>query len=132
MTSLDGAEREKEAVEQIQTTPPKITLSNVPATLVLIDGDPRLQPVEDQPRVMRIGNTPFVLLFDMDAKRYYLKAGDPWMTAPEVTADWQPVQGAPPRAIAAAGDKLATPPDPDDAAPPPADAAAGPPPRIIV
>ena len=51
LASLEVVEKEKVAAEQLQTTPPKIIVTNVPATLVMIDGEPKLQPVEQTRKV---------------------------------------------------------------------------------
>ena len=93
-TSLDVAQKEQVAADQLQTTPPKIIYTNVPSTLVVIDGQPQLQQVQ-QTRVMRVVNTPFVILFDMDGKRYFLKAGDLWFTGADATGPWSQAAGVP-------------------------------------
>ena len=121
MTSLDTAERQKVAVQQLQTTPPKIIFTTTRSTLITIDGRPKLQPAPDQPSVMQVVNTPFIILFDMPSKRYFLKTGDTWMSAPEVTGPWGAAADVP-RAVAAAGSKLAQPaenPNSTPAPPPP-------------
>ena len=73
--SLDTARREQIEADHIETAPPRIVFSTTPATLVILNGPPRLEPVESSPGVSRVANTPFVLLFDTAGKRYYLKAG---------------------------------------------------------
>jgi hypothetical protein len=130
MTSLDVAEKEKSATAQLQTTPPKIIFTTTPATLITIDGPPKLQQAQ-QPGVMRVVNTPFILLLDMPTKRYYLKAGDTWMTAADVTGPWANAATVP-QTVAAEAQQLAPPPDPNAPQagaplPPP-----GPPGQIIV
>ncbi|MDB5330642.1 MAG: hypothetical protein JWP03_1793, partial [Phycisphaerales bacterium] len=107
--SLDTAHMEKVEAERIQTTPPHILISTTPATLVLINGPPRLQAVGGQPGVSQVANTPFILLFDGTGRRYYLKAGERWVSAPAVTGPWANATDVPP-AIANAGAQLATPP----------------------
>ena len=130
MTSLDVAQKEKVAAEELQTTPPKIIFTATPAVLVSIDGDPQLQQT-DQPRVMRVVNTPFILLFDESSRQDFLKTGDTWMSAPEVTGPYTVAPSVPPDVIAAAS-KLVAPPTDEDAAAPVTAPANGPPPQIIV
>ncbi len=48
-----------------------------PATLVSIDGQPKLQMVDQSP-LMRVVNTPFLILFEPETKRYFLKVGPAW------------------------------------------------------
>ena len=129
LTSLDVVEREKAAVSQLQTAPPKIIFTTTPATLITIDGPPKLQQGQ-RPGVMRVVNTPFILLLDMPTRRFYLKAGDSWMSAADVTGPWTNA-AALPAAVAAEGQQLAVPADPNtpQAGAPPAPAQPG---QIIV
>jgi hypothetical protein len=107
MTSLDLAEKESAAAGQLRTDPPKILFSTVPATLVTVDGPPRLKQADQSP-VMRVVNTPFLILLDPQSKRYFLKAGTAWVSAPEATG---PYEDAPdvPAAVAAVAAKLQQP-----------------------
>ena len=117
--TLQVAQQEKINVGQLQTAPPKILYSTVPSTLVLIDGAPQLQPV-DQTQVMRVVNTPFIMLLDMPSKQYFLKAGDAWFVAHDVAGPYQSAGNAPGN-IADVASKLAGPAptntDPNTAAP---------------
>jgi len=106
-STLQVAQQEKANVAQLQTAPPKILYSNVPSTLVMIDGPPQLQPI-DQTNVMRVVNTPFILLLDMGSKQYFLKAGDGWFVARDATGPFQPAGNAPGN-VADAASKLAAP-----------------------
>jgi hypothetical protein len=107
-TSLDTARREQIEAHQIETTPPLIVFSTTPATLVSVNGPPRLHPVDAQPGVSRVANTPFILLFDNASRRYYLKAGPRWMSAAELSGAWAETADVSP-AIAAAGAQLEPP-----------------------
>jgi len=107
--SLDTARREQIEAHQLETTPPRILFSTTPATLISVNGPPRLQPVQGQPGVSLVANTPFILLFDDAGRRYYLKAGPRWVSAPDLPGPWEDTASVPP-AIAAAGAQLATPP----------------------
>jgi hypothetical protein len=109
LASLEVVEKEKVAVGELQTAPPKIIVTNMTSTLVVIDGEPKLQPVE-QTRVMRVVNTPFILLLDMDSKRYFLKAGEAWFSSTDVKGQWTPASNIP-VAVADTATKLAPPPD---------------------
>jgi hypothetical protein len=114
MSSLDITEKEKAAAQQLEVTPPKIIFTPAPATLVVLDGQPQLQPSPNQPGLMRVVNTPFIILLDETAKRYYLKAGDFWYVAGDVMGPWTNV-GSIPANVLAEGRALTTP--PPDAAP---------------
>jgi hypothetical protein len=106
--SLDTAHREQIEAAHIATAPPHIVLSTKPATLISVNGPPRLQPVEGQPGVSRVANTPFILLFDQAGSRYYLKAGARWVTAADLPGVWTDAADVP-TAIATAGAELTAP-----------------------
>jgi hypothetical protein len=72
---------------QLQNNPPRIIFSTVPATLVTTDGPPKLQPIAGS-NIMRVANTPFTILWSDDRHRFYLKAGDAWVGAPEIAGPW--------------------------------------------
>jgi hypothetical protein len=112
MLSLDQLEstlalvqKAREESQQLDNTPPKIVFTPVPTTLVLLDGPPKLQASAD-PGVMTVVNTPFILLFELSSKRYFLKAGDTWMVAPDVMGPWTPAGPGVPSAVVDAGSKL--------------------------
>jgi hypothetical protein len=107
-TSLDTAKEEQTEAAKIQTTPPHILFSTTPATLISVNGAPKLQPMEGRPGVSRVANTPFILLSDDAGKRYYLKAGTRWVSAAGLPGPWEDTANVPP-AIAAAGADLAAP-----------------------
>ncbi|HSZ59992.1 MAG TPA: hypothetical protein VK797_30395, partial [Tepidisphaeraceae bacterium] len=106
--SLDTAQRERTEAHQIDTKPPRILFSTVPATVISVNGPPRLQAVEGEPEVSRVANTPFIILFDNAERRYYLKAGSRWVTALDLAGPWQDTTSVPP-AIAIVGTQVATP-----------------------
>ncbi len=116
------AEREEAAVAALSTAPPKIIFSAVPAVLVILDGQPRLRPVEKGP-LMRVVNTPFTILLDPGTKAYYLRGGDRWYAAADIMGPWAESVHTPEAIVAAV---------PGAAAAVSADSAAAPAPRIIV
>ena len=107
MTSLQLAQRERSEAEELQTTPPRIYFTTTPATLVTIEGEPKLQAVGSSP-VMRVVNTPFIILRDPAANQYFLRAGTSWMTAPAVLGPWVPA-GSVPAAVLSAAQAVAPP-----------------------
>ncbi|HZK82473.1 MAG TPA: hypothetical protein VFC46_15430 [Humisphaera sp.] len=111
MSSLDLAQKEKSAAQDLASTPPKIIFVPAPATLVLIDGQPQLQPTADQPGLSRVLNTPFIILFDQNSRRYYLKAGDFWYVANDVMGPWTNVGSIPGNVLAEGNTLTAPPPD---------------------
>ena len=95
LTSLELSESRRLAAEGLKTDPPIVKISYEPAVLIVIDGEPRLQKVEGTD-LMRILNTPFTILFDQGARRYYLYAGEEqWYGAPDWKGPWEVTSSVP-------------------------------------
>ncbi|NOX98970.1 MAG: hypothetical protein GXP30_04425, partial [Verrucomicrobia bacterium] len=75
LTSLALVESEKKGADNLSTAAPRIIYSKEPAVLVTIDGDPQLTTVESASHLMRVINTPFLIVFDSTLKKYFLYAG---------------------------------------------------------
>jgi hypothetical protein len=88
LAMLDLAEKEKAADKGLQTNPPKIIFATHPVVLVLLDGEPKLLPLPDS-KLMRVANTPFLMVYDPAGKTFFLKGGDTWLKAVEVKGPWQ-------------------------------------------
>lgn len=88
LTQLEIATHEKNSVDVMKNDPPKIIVSDVPAILVVYDGPPKLTEVEDS-KLMRVANTPFMVLFDPSSKLYYLDGGRGWYSAAEAMGPWE-------------------------------------------
>lgn len=127
LAMLELVEKEKAADAGLQTKPPKIIFVTNPAALVLLDGDPRLLPLPDS-KLMRVANTPFLMVYDPAGKTYFLKAGDTWLKAVEVKGPWQDAKPLP-EGLKALEAKLAQGQQP---APQKVEAAGGKLPQIIV
>jgi hypothetical protein len=93
--SLDRLEAALEATDaaekvrgvEVKNDPPRIFYSNVPALLVLIDGNAVLQPMEGT-KLQRVINTRVLIVFDPKAGMYYLHLMDGWLEAPALNAGW--------------------------------------------
>jgi hypothetical protein len=88
LTSLELAERERVAAEDLAMDPPRILFFDEPAVLVTIDGEPRLGPVENYD-LMRVVNTPFPIVLNPNDQRYYLFAGDVWFKSAKIEGPWE-------------------------------------------
>ena len=84
----------------VKNDPPRIIMSQMPALLVRIDGVPSLRQVQGSP-LLRVINTPAMMLLDPSTGRYYLFASGRWMEAPHVEGPWIP-SAAPPASLDAA------------------------------
>ena len=105
MTSLDTAEKGRSVEHELGTAPPKILFSSKPATLVIVAGPPQLKAVAGVAGVVRVINTPFVLLQDASDHRFYLKEGTRWASAAGLDGPWEQ-KSAVPAGVVAAGKQL--------------------------
>ncbi len=124
--SLAQTQQMKQTAAGIKVTPPKIVISEEPAVLVLLDGEPVLRPVEGT-KLMRVVNTPCFVVLDPDTRRYALAGGTFWYEAEEVAGPWKPVP-APSQAVKEYFDR--NPPPPEQQAGAPKEPSS--PPRIVV
>jgi hypothetical protein len=89
LTSLEVAERRNLAVEGLKMDPPEIHYRDRPAVLVVIDGEPILERINDD-GVMAVVNSAYAILFDPGQTRYYLFAGeDLWYGSSAVKGPWE-------------------------------------------
>ena len=86
--------------QPVKNDPPRIIISAVPALLVRIDGAPSLRQVQGSP-LMRVINTPALLLLDPASGKYYLFAGGRYLEAAALEGSWAPA-AAPPASLQAA------------------------------
>jgi hypothetical protein len=75
--------------ENLNTKPPKIIYRDEPSTLVLIDGEPKVEKNKDL-NMETVVNTPFFIVKNPDDKQYYLFGGDYWYVSNNVTGNWRP------------------------------------------
>lgn len=92
IAGLDLAEREQLAEDNFKNDPPEIMVVNDPAILIFIDGDPKLEQVEDS-KMQYVVNTPFLIV--LHKKKYYLNGGRLWMEAKDVMGPWKEAKKVP-------------------------------------
>jgi hypothetical protein len=138
LTTLEFAGDRLEAMEKIETRPPKIIISREPAILVTLDGKPRVVK-EKGSSLERVINTPFTILFEPSTKTYWLYAdGDSWYSAKDIGGEWRLTKSIPAEVASRApkADPEAEKATRDEAKAEPAKAdekiEPGPPPKIIV
>jgi hypothetical protein len=96
--SLDLDENAIAGVD-LKNDPPKIIFRKAPAVLVLIDGEPILEKVENS-KLQRVVNTPYLIVYDSKSKAYYLASDEAWFSARQLDGPWR-VDPSPPQEIAA-------------------------------
>jgi len=104
LAAVQLAEKEKEAAEKFNNAPPKFLLRKTPAVLVSMEGEPKLRKVE-KTGLMRVVNTPFLIVLDAETKAYYLRAGENWMQAEQAAGPWKITGRVPSAAVALATGK---------------------------
>jgi len=92
IAGLDMAEKEQLAADNFKNNPPKILVVNDPAILIFIDGDPKLEQVEDS-KLQYVVNTPFLIV--LHKKTFYLNGGQLWMEAADVMGPWKEAKKVP-------------------------------------
>lgn len=80
----------------INTTPPVIYYRNRPTTLILIDGEP-IEQQDDDLKMVRVVNSPYLLVKNPDDKRYYLYGGNFWYRSARIKSGWVNVKTLPAR-----------------------------------
>ncbi len=106
--SIAVNEKEMQASDALNFTPPRMVFSQDPAVLLVFDGAPIERPVEGT-ELRRVVNTPMLVLFDPATRRYYLSGGKFWYDAPAATGPFAPV-AAPSPAVRAFFDRNPPPP----------------------
>ena len=79
---------------QVQNAPPTIYVSQSPALLVLVDGDPALRPVSGS-SLLRVINTQALMALDQSSGTYYLRVNGGWAQAQKITGPWSPAPNPP-------------------------------------
>jgi hypothetical protein len=93
--SLAASTAVKPAGVEVKNDPPRVIVSESPAILVPIDGQPVLQPVAGMP-FERVINTRALVLRDLGGPTYYLHVYDGWLYAGAATGPWYQLMVVPP------------------------------------
>lgn len=93
LASLDQNTEQKKLSKDLNTSAPRIIYSDRPSLLVLIDGQPKLQPNKDW-GVDVVVNSPFTIVKNTDGA-FYLYGGKHWYTAQAATGPYSPAGNVP-------------------------------------
>ena len=91
---LQVIDKERAAVKELATDPPKIIFTDHPTVLVQYDGEPRLV-VAPNSQVMRVVNTPFFVALKPSTKTYFLKGAGQWFASNDAKSGFHPVTNVP-------------------------------------
>ncbi len=96
LTSLEAAEEQIAAANDLKMDPPDIIYRDHPALLIMLDGDPVLREIENSPYKAVI-NTPYPLIVDQAKNSYYLNAAkNVWYQANQATGPYRYLDSPPP------------------------------------
>jgi len=74
--------------DALKNNPPRVIYVTVPTTLVLIDGEPKLQ-LDEKLKMQRVINTPFLIVQSTEDKKFYLLGGKFWYVSSVVNEGWK-------------------------------------------
>ena len=93
LSSLDQNLEQKKLSKDLNTEAPRIIYTDHPSLLVLIDGQPKLEPNKDW-GVDVVTNTPFTIVKNNDGA-FYLYGGKHWYSSPAATGPFSPASSVP-------------------------------------
>lgn len=83
---LDPAQQTLQAAVNLNMDPPEIFYSRKPTILVIIQGEPKLQPVEaGKNDLMFVTNTNWDIFYDVSTQQYYLLNQESWLSTKDLT-----------------------------------------------
>lgn len=94
LTSMKMTEESNQLSEQLNHAAPRIIIEDEAAVLVLIDGEPILEDIENT-RMQYVVNTPYYILYNKADGFFYLKGGDWWYRAGRVENTWRKTDNPP-------------------------------------
>jgi len=93
LASLDQNLEQKKLSKDLNTNAPRIIYADHSSLLVMIDGQPKLQPNKDWGLDVVV-NSPFTIVKNNDGQ-YYLYGGKHWYSAPAATGPFNPAGNVP-------------------------------------
>ncbi|MFT4015460.1 MAG: hypothetical protein QM668_00740 [Agriterribacter sp.] len=91
----DMLQQEKADTESgIKTDPPVVYYRSKPTTLIVLDGEP-VEQQDDDLKMVRVVNSPYLIIKNPDDKKYYLYGGNFWYSSTQVKSGWTNVKTLP-------------------------------------
>jgi hypothetical protein len=90
LANLAIVEQERLASADLNVEPPVVLYADRPSVLIVIDGEPILEPVSGDRELKRVVNTPYRLVLDAtkDSRVYWLDGGTRWYRAEKIEGPW--------------------------------------------
>jgi hypothetical protein len=94
---LDPAQQRQQPAVELNMNPPKIFFSRKPAILVMVLGEPKLQPVDPKKNdLLFVANTNWDMFYDTARQEYFLLNQESWLTTKDViNGPWTPAATLP-------------------------------------
>ncbi|HWB54146.1 MAG TPA: hypothetical protein VG722_08135 [Tepidisphaeraceae bacterium] len=77
---VEEVEQERQSIQDLSNTPPKIIFQTHPGVLIQYDGEPRFSNVSNS-NLLRADNTPFFVVEDPASKTFFIKGAGRWFSA---------------------------------------------------
>ena len=87
LATLELTDKENDINSNFKTEAPEIIISTQPALLVLIDGEPKFEKIEES-KLERLLNSPYFIVKDTDGK-LYLNADAKWFVTSSIMGEWK-------------------------------------------
>jgi len=99
LTSLKLGEQGGKNSEKLKNDPPEIIFTTAPTALILVNGEPIYQKI-DNTDLEYVINSPFFILRDTQANLFYLKGGETWYSSSGFYVGWEIVKNVPQKLLA--------------------------------
>lgn len=94
--SLQASINQQRGGENLKNDPPLIIYRDKPTTLIVLDGEP-LEETDEELKMTRVVNTPYLIVKNPDDKKYYLYGGSFWYSSTQIKDGWINVKQLPSR-----------------------------------
>lgn len=95
LKTLSASEKEESGAD-LKNEAPAILYRNKPTTLIVLDGEP-VEQQDDDLKMTRVVNSPYLIVKNPDDKKYYLYGGSFWYSSARVKDGWVNVKSLPAR-----------------------------------
>lgn len=96
LATMELTDKAKDIDANLKTDAPEIIIASQPSALILIDGEPKFEKLQDS-SLERIMNSPYFIVKDKNEK-YYLNADEKWYTTSEIKGEWK-ITNSPPKEV---------------------------------
>ncbi|MCF0056927.1 hypothetical protein [Dyadobacter sp. CY356] len=93
---IQAAINQEQSAENLKNDAPLIIYRDKPTTLIVLDGEP-VEERDDDLQMIRVVNTPYLIVKNPDDNKYYLYGGSFWYTSNRVKDGWGYVKNIPSR-----------------------------------